>query len=79
VGQGRALPEIISAFGEATRRKLANRAASGAPEDQLRAPLEDLVGDLAELGLLVPDASDGQLAKAMRRRSPSAFSCNAQR
>jgi hypothetical protein len=43
------LSAAISAFGDATKRKLANRAASGAPEDQLRTPLEDLVSDLAEL------------------------------
>ncbi len=37
----------VSAFGAATKVKLSNPAATGAPEDQLRAPLEALIGDLA--------------------------------
>jgi hypothetical protein len=40
------LAAVVSAFGAATKRKLASRAA---PEDQLRAPLETLVTDLAAL------------------------------
>lgn len=40
---------IVSAFGAETKRKLANMAASGAPEDQLRAPLEGLIKGLSEL------------------------------
>ena len=52
------LAAAISAFGAATKRKLANKGASGAPEDQLRAPLEALVADLAELsGLARRDLS----------------------
>ena len=43
------LAAVVSAFGAATKRKLASKAASGAPEDQLRAPLEALVADLAGL------------------------------
>jgi len=43
------LDTAIAAFGAATKAKLANRAASGAPEDQLRAPLEDLVKAVALL------------------------------
>jgi len=39
----------IAAFGAAAKPKLANLAASGEPEDQLRAPFEQLLGDLAEL------------------------------
>ena len=38
----------VSAFGAAAKAKLANFAISGAPEDQLRGPLETLVRDLAE-------------------------------
>ena len=53
VSQGRDFSGIISAFGAATKGKLSNRAAVGAPEDQLRAPLEALVHDLAELSGLV--------------------------
>ncbi len=39
----------ISAFGASTKSKLASVAISGAPEDQLRGPLEALLRDLAEL------------------------------
>jgi len=49
VNGGHDLAAAVSAFGAETRRKLANRAASGALEDQLRAPLETLVADLARL------------------------------
>ena len=43
------LAEIISEFGASAKGKLANAAVTGAPEDQLRAPLEVLVRRLAEL------------------------------
>jgi hypothetical protein len=43
------LADAVSAFGAATKSKLANKAATGAPEDQLRAPLEALIKDLAQL------------------------------
>jgi len=36
---------VISAFGIAVSKKLSNPAISGAPEDQLRAPLEALIRD----------------------------------
>ena len=39
----------MAAFGAAAKAKLANPAATGAPEDQLRAPLEQLVAACAEL------------------------------
>ena len=46
------LDAIISDFGSKAKAKLNNAAVSGAPEDQLRAPLEGLTLDLAEfLGL----------------------------
>ena len=48
------LQEAVSAFGRAAKSKLSNPAASGAPEDQLRAPLEALIPDLAELAGLHP-------------------------
>jgi len=38
----------ISAFGAMAKQKLANAAASGEPEDQLRAPFETLLADMAE-------------------------------
>ena len=43
------LQQAISAFGREAKSKLSNPAAIGAPEDQLRAPLEALVAALAEL------------------------------
>lgn len=47
---GLTLRAAISAFGSDAKAKLSNIAAKGTPEDQLRAPLERLVADLAELG-----------------------------
>lgn len=43
------LNSAVSAFGLAAKSKLSSPAASGEPEDQLRAPLEHLFADLAEL------------------------------
>jgi hypothetical protein len=39
----------ISDFGRAAKRKLSNPAVSGQPEDQLRAPFERLIDDVAAL------------------------------
>jgi hypothetical protein len=39
----------ISAFGVAAKAKLANPAATGQPEDQIRAPFEQLLFDIATL------------------------------
>ena len=39
--------DAVSAFGAATKAKLSNIAVTGAAEDQLRAPLEALIRDLA--------------------------------
>ncbi|HEY6331141.1 MAG TPA: hypothetical protein VI756_17570, partial [Blastocatellia bacterium] len=39
----------IERFGASAKAKLANPAATGQPEDQLRAPLETLITDLAEV------------------------------
>ena len=46
---GKDLAGAVSAFGIATKRKLSNIAIGGAPEDQLRSPLEALLHDLADL------------------------------
>jgi hypothetical protein len=46
----------VSGFGASVKPKLANIAVSGAPEDQLRGPLDALIRDLAELAGL-PDGS----------------------
>jgi hypothetical protein len=43
------LQSAVAAFGVASKAKLRNIAATGEPEDQLRAPLEKLITDLAEL------------------------------
>ena len=48
------LQEAVSRFGVEAKSKLSNPGASGAPEDQLRAPLEGLIGNLAELAGLPP-------------------------
>jgi hypothetical protein len=39
----------ISTFGAGAKQKLANKAVTGAPEDQLRAPFEQLLADMGEL------------------------------
>ena len=43
------LSKAIKTFGTNAKAKLANVAATGEPEDQLRAPLERLVVNLAEI------------------------------
>src|SRR5947208_1618084 len=43
------LREAIARFGSNAKAKLANPAILGQPEDQLRAPLEQLLGDFSEL------------------------------
>ena len=44
----------MSRFGAALKLKLSGSGATGAPEDQLRAPLESLIADLAEILLFKP-------------------------
>jgi hypothetical protein len=48
------LDEAVSRFGASVKAKLSGQGASGAPEDQLRAPLEALVADLAAIALFKP-------------------------
>ena len=43
------LKTVIARFGAEAKAKLANPGVTGEPEDQLRAPLEWLFADLAEL------------------------------
>jgi len=43
------LKQAIAKFGAEAKAKLANPSATGEPEDQLRAPLEGLFADLAEI------------------------------
>jgi hypothetical protein len=44
------IASAVSNFGASAKAKLTSAAISGAPEDQLRAPLETLLHDLAEIG-----------------------------
>ena len=46
------LNSAIAAFGAKAKEKLSNPAATGQPEDQLRAPFEHLLANLAELSNL---------------------------
>lgn len=46
----------ISAFGAKAKDKLTSPAAAGQPEDQLRAPFERLLGDVAEIANFQPGA-----------------------
>jgi len=43
------LSSAIASFGAKAKEKLANPSATGQPEDQLRAPFEQLLADLAEI------------------------------
>lgn len=43
------LESAVSRFGASAKQKLSNVGATGAPEDQLRAPFEQLLADLSEL------------------------------
>ena len=43
------LQSAVAEFGASAKRKLSNASATGQPEDQLRAPFENLLLDLAEL------------------------------
>lgn len=51
-----ALQTAVSRFGAEAKRKLSNPAAAGEPEDQLRAPLEQLLADIAALCKYQPGA-----------------------
>ena len=64
---GKTVANAVSAYGARVKPKLANIAIDGAPEDQLRGPLDTLFRELAEIGGL----SAGSLLLA---RIPSAIS-----
>jgi len=49
------LADAVSKFGKSAKAKLQNPTASGEPEDQLRAPFEQLLKDLAVLAGLTAD------------------------
>lgn len=46
------LEAAIATFGARAKEKLSNPGASGQPEDQLRAPFENLLADFADLSNL---------------------------
>jgi len=46
---GKTLADAVSTYGASVKAKLANIAISGAPEDQLRGPLEALIKDIAAI------------------------------
>jgi hypothetical protein len=50
------LASAISAYGASLKSKLSNPAISGAPEDQLRGPLETLLRELAALAGFKPES-----------------------
>jgi hypothetical protein len=54
---GKTVADAVSNFGAIAKAKLANVAIIGAPEDQLRGPLETLILDLAEIGGLSANAA----------------------
>ncbi len=43
------LSSVVSTFGAKAREKLSNPSVKGQPEDQLRAPFEQLLSDIAEI------------------------------
>lgn len=76
---GPSLASAISAFGSEAARKLSALAIQGDPEDQLRAPLETLVKDLAELCGQSRDKVDlvGETSLATLKTRPDyAVSCS---
>ena len=50
------LVDAVARFGKSAKAKLGNPSIAGAPEDQLRAPFEQLVGDMAALCGFAPGA-----------------------
>lgn len=53
---GKTVEEAVSSFGASVKPKLSNVAVSGAPEDQLRGPLDVLFRTLAEIAGLLPNS-----------------------
>ena len=66
------IEQAASRFGSAAKAKLTNAAATGEPEDQLRAPFERLIADVAALLGLPPGAvaAVGETALAAERSRP---------
>src|SRR4051794_29656320 len=53
----KSVEDAVSRFGHAAKAKLSNAVAIGAPEDQLRGPLEELIRQLAQTGALPAGAT----------------------
>jgi hypothetical protein len=68
--------EVVSAFGKEAREKLDNPAISGAPEDQLRAPIEQLFKNLADLEDMAPTLVDETPLSYLQSRPDYAVSVN---
>jgi len=66
------LDQVVSKFGHAAKVKLASAAVRGQPEDQLRAPFEQLLADMASLCGLQDKAvvAVGETALAEQRTRP---------
>lgn len=52
----KSLAEVVADYGADIKAKLASPAVTGAPEDQLRNPLENLFKELAEIAGCLPGA-----------------------
>ena len=69
--------DAVSTYGAATKAKLSNVAVTGAPEDQIRAPLEELVKCLAAVGGFGSIAIVGETAvKDLQTRPDYAVTTN---
>ena len=66
------LADLIARFGKAAKAKLSNPSVTGEPEDQLRAPFEKLVSDMAALCGFGPGAvvTVGETSIAALRTRP---------
>ena len=64
--------DAIAKFGKTAKAKLGNPSASGEPEDQLRAPFEQLLGDMASLSGFAPGVVTSLRDVSLRRNGLSA-------
>lgn len=67
---GLSVEEAVSRFGERAKAKLANPAASGQPEDQLRSPFEGLLADMAGIASVSNVEAVGESALAEIKTRP---------
>ena len=64
------IEEAVSKFGDRAKAKLANPAASGQPEDQLRSPFEALLADMAGIASILSVEAVGESALAEIKTRP---------